>query len=401
MGRSQAEFFDEIEDVLYRLLRGGGDIGACQDVLMALRLHVLAVAPEDAPLRSRIEELFQEAFLIASHLTTISQAKRRDDLRQTMRQLGQATAALLAASDFAGLSEAAAKHLPTLGIESGAIALFTEPDRVTEELELLTAFNDRGLRSLTNRYTTAMLLPDEVLSNRSMVVLPLAFRGEKLGIVALEYGPPLGLLYEELRQAIAAAVKRGLLAREVAVAKAEVEKLAVTDALTGLYNRRHLMTRVHEEFVRSARTKRAMSALMIDLDGFKRVNDQLGHDAGDEVLKCVSNILQGGIREIDVAARLGGDEFVLLLPETGALGAMNVAQRLVDQIAAQPEAKMRGSSASFGAATFDPSQDQFDEKMLVHLADRALLEAKRQGKNRAIHIRDVPNEAAKEASAAD
>jgi GGDEF domain-containing protein len=62
---------------------------------------------------------------------------------------------------------------------------------------------------------------------------------------------------------------------------------------------------------------------------------------------------------------------------------------------------MRGSSASFGAATFDPSQDQFDEKMLVHLADRALLEAKRQGKNRAIHIRDVPNEAAKEASAAD
>lgn len=163
-----------------------------------------------------------------------------------------------------------------------------------------------------------------------------------------------------------------------------LQKLAQTDPLTELDNRRHMMDTLEAEFDRSSRVGSPFALLMVDLDHFKRVNDTYGHQLGDKVLQSVAWEIKGTLRQYDSAARFGGEEFALLLPETALKGATLVAERLRHLISsiefAGPLSGLR-ISVSIGVATI-PHEKIQSIKDLIRLADDALYEAKRNGRNR-------------------
>ena len=164
-----------------------------------------------------------------------------------------------------------------------------------------------------------------------------------------------------------------------------VESLAVTDALTGLFVRRHFLERAREELTRSKRHKLSCTILMVDLDHFKQKNDTHGHLVGDVVLRDVARLLAKNLREVDLIARYGGEEFILMLIETMPKQALPIAQRLAQLVAVHPIRaydELLTQTVSIGVAGFPEHGDTLEA--LIERADQALYAAKRQGRNRVV-----------------
>jgi diguanylate cyclase (GGDEF)-like protein len=170
----------------------------------------------------------------------------------------------------------------------------------------------------------------------------------------------------------------------------EYEQLSVTDALTGLLNRRYIEERLLEEVKRSTRHSFPMSFMMLDVDNFKSYNDQFGHPAGDEALKIVGHVVRETLRGADVAARYGGEEFAILLPQTTRNEAAAIAERIRSNIenAAFPH---RLVTASIGVASC--SAELCSPKIIVSAADKALYEAKKRGRNSVVSFERMNAEA--------
>jgi diguanylate cyclase (GGDEF)-like protein len=168
----------------------------------------------------------------------------------------------------------------------------------------------------------------------------------------------------------------------------KLEEQSITDALTGLKNRRFFDERLHEEFRRAQRYGDTLSLIMIDLDHFKEVNDRHGHPAGDVVLREAGALIRTSIRDPDICCRYGGEEFAVILPKTHMSGALTVAERIWRELGAK-EYVLTGSgsaprkvtvTASIGIA-FYPSKDITAGDLLLRFADQALYQAKRAGRN--------------------
>ena len=168
----------------------------------------------------------------------------------------------------------------------------------------------------------------------------------------------------------------------VAVNKAQLWDMAVTDSLTGLYVRRYLMVKLQEEIHRAERYNKPLSVVMVDLDRFKKINDTYGHDAGDRALKTISQFFQKNIRDIDAIGRYGGEEFVMLIPDADKKAAFCLAERLRKELAKVKLEDLPPITISLGIATY-PS-DGTDIEELIKKADAAMYEAKRKGRNRAV-----------------
>ena len=162
----------------------------------------------------------------------------------------------------------------------------------------------------------------------------------------------------------------------------KLEVLAITDPLTQLFNRRYFEAIIEKEFSRTARYKFATSCLIIDVDYFKRVNDEYGHRTGDLVLKELATIIKDCLRKVDTVARWGGEEFVVLLPETNKENAVRAASRFLSTIASHAFSGItRQITVSIGIASVpDPSIDTAEQ--FIDKADFALYEAKSKGRNR-------------------
>jgi len=158
----------------------------------------------------------------------------------------------------------------------------------------------------------------------------------------------------------------------------ELERLSVTDGLTGLSNHRALMQRLNEETMRSRRGKHSFAVIMSDVDNFKQYNDTFGHPEGDVVLKKVAGILKEATRTVDCAARYGGEEFAILLPETDLAGALEVAERVRSRVEAA-EFPGRKVTLSIGVAVYPKHGDTAAN--VIGAADAALYVAKRGGRN--------------------
>ncbi|MCS6777413.1 MAG: diguanylate cyclase [Chthonomonadaceae bacterium] len=174
--------------------------------------------------------------------------------------------------------------------------------------------------------------------------------------------------------------------RSLVEANRLLEDRVARDSLTGLFNHRMFHEMVEREFQRAMRGQIALSLIMLDVDHFKQYNDTFGHPAGDQVLQKLAAILVQAIRSSDVAARCGGEEFGILLPDTGATEACLVAERLRHQILKQAWSH-RPITASFGAATLTLEVGSAQE--LIRMADQALYTAKRAGRNRIVHARNL------------
>jgi two-component system cell cycle response regulator len=160
--------------------------------------------------------------------------------------------------------------------------------------------------------------------------------------------------------------------------------LALIDSLTGLYNRRYLTAHLAALMDRGLRTKKPLALLMVDVDHFKKVNDTLGHDAGDAVLQGVARVLSSIARKSDFVARWGGEEFVVALSNTAEAGARIAAERVRRAIAEAkyplPNGTEHRATASIGLASAESSEWQLDD--LLGRADKAMYSAKHRGRNR-------------------
>lgn len=216
----------------------------------------------------------------------------------------------------------------------------------------------------------------------SFISYPIRIGNRKLGVINFtDKAGPSGFDTRDLEilQAITPQIAVAMDRTTMKDRAGEYEQLSVTDALTGLLNRRYLEERLAEESLRSSRHGFAMSLLMLDVDHFKSYNDAFGHPAGDTALRIVADVLKDTLRGADVAARYGGEEFAVLLPQTSMAEAAQIAERLRQRIENARFPK-REVTVSIGIA--GSSSELNDPKELVAAADIALYEAKHEGRNR-------------------
>jgi diguanylate cyclase (GGDEF)-like protein len=177
---------------------------------------------------------------------------------------------------------------------------------------------------------------------------------------------------------------------ENAVNRARLLRSGLTDFLTGFHNRRYLHARLREELARAPRAPQSLACLMIDIDHFKRINDQHGHLAGDAVLREVAHRVDAEMRISDTGARFGGDEFAFVLSQASILDAERVAGRVLQAVRSQPVAIGKSATEtvtlSIGVAAATPGESTRDYKVLaerlISEADAALYRAKSAGRNR-------------------
>lgn len=163
----------------------------------------------------------------------------------------------------------------------------------------------------------------------------------------------------------------------------ELERLSNTDSLTGMYNRRHFMDLLRREFERASRYDAPLAFIMMDIDHFKKVNDDLGHQAGDGILIHVADLLHKGLRTGDVVGRYGGEEFAMILPQTNLDGAYAAAERYRKLIGGTPAKSGQRVTISLGVS-WNQIQGVRTVDDLIRTADAALYEAKHQGRDRSV-----------------
>lgn len=181
-------------------------------------------------------------------------------------------------------------------------------------------------------------------------------------------------------------LKLKALADKLKLANKQLWELSTVDALTKVFNRRYFMHRLDAEFKRRERYDTPLSFLMIDIDYFKKLNDNYGHQVGDDVLRHLGGMINGSVRDTDVAGRYGGEEFCILLPHTDHAGAMVLANRLYESVRTGEFPTMAGMlhvTVSMGVSSSDlPGIESTED--LIKVADEALYRAKKEGRDRVV-----------------
>ena len=225
---------------------------------------------------------------------------------------------------------------------------------------------------------------------RPVAAVPLIYHERMMGVLMVSSDDPQRLwqdneimLMRTVADQVAVAVNHARLFQQM-------QHQALTDGLTGCFNRRFFEIQLERDLHLATRMRQPVSLILLDIDHFKRVNDEYGHDAGDSALRLLAGALREEVRGVDTAARYGGEEFAIILPQAGEEGALVVAERLRSRIE-QTEVPGVGSiTASIGVATFPQHANSRD--LLVTTADRALYQAKRTGRNRVCSPADLPQD---------
>ncbi len=214
---------------------------------------------------------------------------------------------------------------------------------------------------------------------RSALSLPLKYREELIGVLSLESRQAYAFSQQDVLTLRTLADQLAIALHNARAYQVALEQ-AITDGLTGLKTHRYFMEALDREWRRSTRSGHMFSVIMMDLDGFKQVNDRHGHLEGDKVLTAVANLLNDRVRQSNVVARYGGDEFAIMMPETRTEQAEILAERLRANIESDHYLAAHGVTASFGIATFPvhgPTQEE-----ILRVADSGMYLAKHQDGNR-------------------
>jgi two-component system cell cycle response regulator len=334
----------------------------------------------------------------------------RDELRQNLDRLG---ATLTHTHDLEGiLGVVLDTAVGSVGASGGAILFLdksgehlsvtvsrgTAADVLTAETVLAVGAGVSGtvartgepVRGTTGEGPGLRLAPEEPRATW-VISVPLRQSGRVVGVLSLFDKDGGGPFTSHDLESILAFASQASVAIDNVLLHQEAQRLSLTDPMTGLWNYRYLTLALGHEIERASRFDRSLAVLMLDLDKFKSINDNYGHQAGDAVLIELANRMSSQVREVDTVARYGGEEFVVVLPETDAAGAARAAERLVERIRATPFVIEGGMSltvtASVGAAVF-PAHGRTPSDLLRRV-DSALYEAKNSGRDTWRFARDV------------
>ena len=220
---------------------------------------------------------------------------------------------------------------------------------------------------------------------KSYIMVPLAYKNSHFGCL---------VLFSSREDSTESELKfLNLFARqiELAITIADlfevVKQQAVTDSMTGLYNRRYFEESLEKELIRSKRQCQKFTIIGIDLDHLKHINDAYGHNYGDLAIKTIAKVLKNSCRSIDIAARMGGEEFNIILPGVDSNGGLTFAERIRKTIETVELEKIGHITASIGLATYPEHSDDIDE--LIELVDHAMYESKRTGRNKVTIAKSV------------
>jgi diguanylate cyclase (GGDEF)-like protein len=248
--------------------------------------------------------------------------------------------------------------------------------------------NGSGFSAWVAKQKRIIILPDLHRGRRadnvkvaSFASIPLMVQGELIGVLNLSHSRPKVFQEDQGRMMSLIASQAASIIQRLLMFE-EMSRLAITDDLTSLYNRRYFLKRLREEVERSQRYEHPFSILFIDVDQFKSLNDTHGHATGDKILQELADLLKKWAQGSDLVARYGGDEFVALLPMNDVNSALNAGERLREQVAAHTFCRRKRITISLGAAGFPDSGDQ--PGAILSQADRALLAAKAAGRRNVI-----------------
>jgi len=213
-------------------------------------------------------------------------------------------------------------------------------------------------------------------------------RKDEVGTLMTSFNKMLETIEQQASEINSFATRLDTAYKELESTNARLKETSFKDEVTGLYNRRFFSLRLEEELSRFRRFNHPVSVVLLDLDGFKAVNDDLGHAVGDDTLRDVAQMLMKHSRGINVVSRYGGDEFAVLLVETSKAGARLYADRIREVVAKYPFPHGKVVTASFGVASL-PDDEATTAEDLFRAADEALYAAKRAGKNRVSVYEDI------------
>jgi diguanylate cyclase (GGDEF)-like protein len=235
--------------------------------------------------------------------------------------------------------------------------------------------------------------PFKVSDTKTFFGVPIIPENEVLGVLAVTSHEPDAISSFQVHLITSIADQAALSIINAQLHK-QVEKLALTDGLTGLYNHKHFQERLNEEFQRLKRIPQTLSLMLIDIDYFKKINDTYGHPAGDIVLNRIAQFLKKTLRGIDIIARYGGEEFAAVLMGTDRSGAKKMAERLRTSVMDNPfiiDEDRLSVTVSIGVATHP--NDAETKEDLISRADQALYFAKESGRNRVCTWKDAAKRA--------
>jgi diguanylate cyclase (GGDEF)-like protein len=352
--------------------------------------HLLMLFAQQAAIAIQNAKLYQEA---------TRAAERRATLHQASQEI--VTARLDSRAIYTAVYRAASRIMPTEAF------VFTILDDETQTIQVAYMVDKNGevapvsfpaeqglsgyviatglsiiIDNVSDFTTAEPLHLSEHRDVRSILAVPVRLGGAIKGMLSCQSYQPHAYTAED-RSLLETLAAYASIALENARLFREVQHMAVTDPLTGVNNRRHLYDLGQREFNRSLRYNRPLAAIMLDVDNFKFLNDNYGHNTGDLALIKIGQILQKNIRGIDILARYGGDEFVILLPETGAAAAQSVAERLTSAIVHSPLNTEHGDillSVSLGYAITNGESPTLEA--LLGQADKAMYIAKEESRKR-------------------
>lgn len=335
--------------------------------------------------------------VLQDHIVLADYQERAEHLLDALRALPAATSEDVLARKLvdvamnithgtgASLASWDGKHLTIILNEGGGVAA----NRVVDEQDSMSVLAARSHATIVREGAALGTLSVVAAGERFLpspdiaIAVPLITHGNVVGVLtawAVTRVPQTSITALETLAPYAAA--------QLASAKelVQMRTLAERDGLTGLHNRRAFDQHLNAETARFDRYRRPYALVMMDIDHFKKINDQYGHDAGDSVLRDVARCITTSLRDVDVAARFGGEEFALLLPETDKSHAVVIAERIRARVEAA-RFEWRGAvipvTLSAGIAAI-PEHDARPED-IVREADQLLYAAKRQGRNRVVH----------------
>jgi diguanylate cyclase (GGDEF)-like protein len=251
--------------------------------------------------------------------------------------------------------------------------------RATADEPKLRALVGRGQPSIGTPEIIPTVLADQLAAAVSWIALPLRTHNRKVGALVLAASGP-GVDLDEQIEVAGVLAAQGMAAYDKAILFTQVQELAVVDELTGIANRRRFFESAARDFTAARRHGQELTALMVDIDHFKQVNDLYGHASGDDVIRGVAERLNAQMRTTDLLGRYGGEEFAFLVQ--GASPADDLPERLRAAIAAEAFATRSGPlgiTISIGMAYLTPADA--DVAALLARADRALYRAKHEGRN--------------------